>query len=165
MKVDVTISILVKKRRNDKVLEMFYIDLVQFQASYLIDHIDHVLQLLLWRGPSKAGHHLVEIIDKNLIAPKRLFWGGSSSWHGGQLQKKDFVWDIKEKIQNTKILRETQRPSDWKIQNTIILHEIQNLSKLLSSYWSSSIPGDRVASDLVQFDQFYKVNGILEIEY
>ena len=49
MKVDVTISILVKKRRNDKVLvsEMFYIDLVVISAFYLIDHIDHVLQLLL----------------------------------------------------------------------------------------------------------------------
>ena len=49
MKVDVTISILVKERRNDKVLdsEMFYIDFGPFQASYLVDHIDHVLQLLL----------------------------------------------------------------------------------------------------------------------
>ena len=46
-------------------------------------------------------------------APKRLFWGGSSSWDGGQLQKERhcIVWEIKEKIQNTKILCETQRPS------------------------------------------------------
>ena len=49
MKVDVTISILVKEIRNDKALdsEMFYIDFGPFQASYLVDHIDHVLQLLL----------------------------------------------------------------------------------------------------------------------
>ena len=67
-----------------------------FQASYLVDHIDHVLQLLLWRRPSKAGHHLVETIDKNSIAPKKLFWGGSSSW---QLQ--DIVSDIKERKYKT----------------------------------------------------------------
>ena len=50
MKVDVAISILVKERRNDKVLDsqIFHIDFGLFQASKdLIDHIDHVLQLLL----------------------------------------------------------------------------------------------------------------------
>ena len=104
MKVDVTISILVKERRNDKVLEMFYID--QMAISSLLPDRSHwpcpsapPLRATIQSWSSPGWPKLI----KNPIAPKRLFWCGSSSWHERQIQKNDIIWERKEKKRkNTK---------------------------------------------------------------
>ena len=88
MKVDVTISILVKERRND-IGNVFY-----WPDGHFKPLPTWSITLTMSFSSSSEGDHPKLVITwlRQLIkiqnAPKRLFWGGSSSWHGRQLQER-----------------------------------------------------------------------------